>query len=320
MSSAPTGATTWRMLACAALLIGAACDQRDAAIAGATISPTGIKRYVTGDAATRLGTDGRFALAVPPDPNGRRMITAERAGELALASVRTWGASFARRWEAEWGAPVDRENLRVDPRILFANSPYGPFPEGHHPAYTKMYGPYYLVRLNSGAEPVLTVSVSAYATEVTVDSRGLVHRPVQRGAEFVFEAVPADRRGDRFVSPEEAVERVGRATGARVSRAPELVRLGRNYAPSSAVWRLSLDREVAVRAQSRDTRVQAHEIYVPTARGAHMLISAGDGTASSEAAYPVDASRNTRAERVEVPVRKGEFTVFDPVLTEGEGL
>jgi hypothetical protein len=304
--------------AIAAITLVGGCEQADAPIAGpASMSPpAAVRRYVTGDAAAALNSSGRFAFAAPSPPDSRPIITPGRAAELALASVRTWGPSFREEWVAERGRSFDFQSLTADSRILFVKSPYGRFPDGYHPAYARLYGPYYIVQLKSGSATIMLVSVSAYATDVKIDGRGIVHRPVERGMEFVHQILP-EAHQDWFVSPEAAVERVGRETGARIDRRPELVRINKDNIPSSAVWKLSLDRDVDVKPAGRGTPLRTRELYVATARGAPLMMP-GSKTGGTEPGHVlVSEGRNLRAQAIQVPILDGEFTLFNPVGIAG---
>jgi hypothetical protein len=314
----------WRVISTAGIvgiMMVGGCEQADAPIAGpvSAPSPAALRRYVTGDAAAALNSQGLFSFAAPSSPSARPIITAQRAGELALASVRTWGPSLHEAWVGERGRPFDIQALRVDSRILFVKTPYGRFPDGYHPAYARLYGPYYIVQLNSGSEPTLLVSVSAYATDVTVDGRGIVHRPVERGNEFVHQVLPATQQ-DWFVSPEGAVERVGRERGARVTRTPELIRINKKHVPSSAVWKLSLDRDIDVMHDGRATPLRTRELYVPTARGAPMMVRVANAGRVESAHVLVRTGRELRSVPLEVPIVEGETTAFSALGAHEGGL
>jgi hypothetical protein len=304
-----------------AIVLVSGCEQADAPIAGPVSkpSPTALRRYVTGDAASALNSRGLFSLTAPMSPGARTIITAQRAGELALASVRTWGPSLHESWVAERGSPFDLNSLRVDSRILFAKTPYGRFPDGYHPAYARLYGPYYIVRLTSGPETIMLVSVSAYATDVTVDGRGIVHRPVERGMEFVHQVLPANSQ-EWFVSPESAVDRVGRESGARVTRTPELIRINKDHIPSSAVWKLSLDREIDVKPAGRATPLRTRELYVATARGAPLMVRVAGAERAESAHVLVRTGRELQSEPLQVPILEGEATSYRAVGTPEGGL
>lgn len=297
-------------VAAATLLAG--CDTPQAPIAGPGAAPPDLQRYVTAQAAASLGADGRFTLAAPSAPGDRPIISAERAGELALASVRTWGPSLHRSWERQSGRSFDLGSLRVGPRILFARTPYGKFPDGYHPAFARTYGPYYLVTLYSGSDPVVLISVAAYNEEARIDEKGLVHRPVNSGAEFISMGLPADGTTFQLVSPEGAVEEVGRATGARVTATPELVRLGMPYAPATAAWKVTLDREVPVHARAKGTTHRVRELYVSPVRTRRLLV-AGRHTDRIERTAAIATTPDDRIDPVEVPILAGEAVSFEPV-------
>jgi len=207
----------------------------------------------------------------------------------------------------------------VGSRIFFVKSPYGRFPDGYHPAYARLYGPYYIVQLNSGSETIMLVSVSAYATDVKIDGRGIVHRPVERGMEFAHQVLP-QAHSDWFVSPEAAVERVGRETGARVARTPELIRINKKHIPTSAVWKLSLDRDINVRPSGRGASVRTRELYVATVRGAPLMMPASRAGGAEPAHVLIREGRNLRAHPLQIPILDGEFTSFDAVGVPAGGL
>lgn len=306
-----------RVAATAALLLFlSACDDPDRHIAG-PVAPPNLQAYVTGGAAASLNSQGRFDLAAPVSPGGRPIISAERAGELALAAVRSWGPSLRPTWDRERGEPISLSNLQVGPRTLFARTPYGAFPEGYHPALARAYGPYYLVTLYSGAEPVLLISVAAYNEDANINARGLVERPMFSGMEFITRALPRDTAGFRMVSPEEAVEMAGRVTGARVTTTPELVRLGMPNAPASAVWKLTLDREVPVRARSGGQRVR--ELYVAPERNRRLMIAVPSAARVEHTTGVAMLPSGERIDPVTVPIVEGELVSFEAVVPEQGG-
>lgn len=298
-------------LAVAATIL-TACEAADSTVAGLTPAPSDIHRFVTANAAASLGPDGRFVLAAPSAPGDRPIISAERAGELALASVRTWGSSLGPAWERESGRAIDLANLRVGPRILFARSPYGKFPDGYHPAFARTYGPYYLVTLYSGPEPVLLITVAAYNEEARIDEKGLVRRPVKSGAEFFSMGLPAQENEFQMVSPEAAVEEVGRVTGARVTSTPELVRLGMPYHPATAVWKLTLDRDVPVQARGKGSTHRLRELYVGPVRSRRLMMAVR-GNARSERTGAIANTPDDRIDPVDVPILAGETVSFEAV-------
>jgi hypothetical protein len=298
----------------------AACDQPESPIAGPDQAAPRLSQFVTGNAAAALDAEGRFSLADPSAPGNRPIIKAERAGELALSYVRSFGPSLKGVWEEERGAPIDINTLRADGRILYAATPYGAFPSGFHPGFETAFGPYYLVPLTSGGKPVLLISVAAYNTQTSIDRRGFIDRPLYRGNEFVSRGIPVDSTQFRLVSPEEAVAYVGRVTGARISRTPELVRMALPHAPASALWRLTLDREVEVRAGRDRGRARVREIYIGPDQDNRMMMS----MPRTDRFQPFPALRidngHERNEIAQVPVLDGAPVSFEPVVVDQGGV
>jgi hypothetical protein len=307
-----------RLLAVAvAAAVLTACDQADGPIAGPKITRPNLQRYVTGAAAENLDAQGRFALAPSVAPGARPIITAEQAGKLALASVRSWGPALKRTWEEERGQSIDLESLRIGERILFARTPYGMFPDGYHPALTRAYGPYYLVTLYSGSQPVLLISVAAYNSEATINARGLVDRPILSGMEFISQALPADTTGFRIMSPEEAVAHAGHLTGARVTVTPELVRPGLPLAPTSAMWKLTLDRDLPVRVRGATMRVR--EVYVGPERSRRLMVPVRSTARVERTTGLAVLPRGHRIDAVEISIVEGESVSFEQVTPEQGG-
>lgn len=274
---------------------------------------------MTGGAARNLDGEGRFTLSAEATPTGVPTITAERAGELALANVRTFAPSFQKGWEQDRGAPIDVSSLRIDPRIFYAETPYGVFPDGYHPAYRRSFGPYYLVRLVSGSTPVLLVAVSAYSTDVRIEKNGRLSLPAVGGDEFFELAISAEpTAGFRPIQPEEAVERVGRLTGGRTEEVPELLLRGVRDHPATAVWKVSLDRAVPLKEAKGERRVSARTLYVGP--GGKLFVPAASNPRSDRGVFRADPSGRSSAKRVaEVPVRGDRNAAFDEVVVDPNG-
>lgn len=197
------------------------------------------------------------------------IISEERARELAWAWLQNWRAILQTPMERDHGGPIDWNSLRPG-RAFFARTPYAPVPERYHPGLRHHLGPRYVILFHDGAEPVLVVSVAAYTTEARVDERGRMLTPVQHGGEVLVSALspsPASGFGLQVNLPEQAVAQVGRATGARTARVPELMLRGDStlfiFDPALAVWKVQLDRDVGVRRRANSTAtVRVHELYV----------------------------------------------------------
>lgn len=305
--------------ACLVLALLSACDGQAPQITAPATALPEIRDFVTEDAARHLNSKGYFTFNTVAPSAGVPTITPERAGELALANVRTYAPFFQRGWEKDRGGPIDIRSLEVDPRIFFAETPYAVFPEGFHPAYRRSYGPYYLVRLVSGTTPVLLVAVSAYSTDVHVGKGGTVSLPAVGGDEFFelpISASPAT--GFRPVLPEEAVEQVWRRAGARTAKLPELLLRGSNYNPGIALWRMSLDREIQVKSATGNRRLATRTVYVgPTGR---LFVPAVTQPSSERGMFRTGPPWNSSAKApAEIQIRTGRPAAFVEVVVDAEG-
>lgn len=273
-------------------------------------APADLRHFVTGVAAEQIDARGQFVLPTPVAPDEFPIITPERAGELAFAYVRSFGPVRHTEWEKQRGRAINLDGLRVDPHIFYARSPYGRFPDGYQPGFRKAYGPYYVVRLTSDGTPVLAVAVSAYNTDVGIDSDGQVELPPIRGNEFVAHAIPTDTAQYFLLTPEEATIRIARLTGMRITEVPELLLLGRPYSPTLAVWELVLDRPVRVRT-AQGAR-EAQQLYIGSEPTHRLTVAAEEQptvyvtTALRAGADGVEQAIDT----VRIPIDRGQPTVF----------
>ncbi|HEX8211603.1 MAG TPA: hypothetical protein VF584_15630 [Longimicrobium sp.] len=322
--SLPSGIRVrWLSRQAAATYLGVAllggCDRIQPLVTDTPAVALRVAEFVAGDAARNLGSEGRFTLAAAASPTGVPIITAERAGELALANVRTFAPSFLGGWEQDRGASIDVRSLRIDSRIFYAETPYDIFPEGYHPAYRRSFGPYYLVRLVSGSTPVLLVAVSAYSTDVRVEKNGKLSLPAVGGDEFFELAISSvPNAGFQPIQPEEAVERVGRLTGGRTEEVPELILRGVREHPATALWKVSLDRAVPLKEAKGDRRVSARTLYVGP--GGTLFVPAASTPRSDRGVFRSDPSGRTSAKAVaEVRVRSGRIAAFDEVVIDPAG-
>lgn len=297
----------------------AACDPGGSGLTGPD-DPPDIRQFVTGAAAENLNSQGLFTLAQPVAPDTIPIITEQRARDLAASFVRSFGPSLKPYWEKERGRSIDLRDLKADARVFYASTPYELFPEGFHSAFRRAFGPFYVVRMNAGSRAVVMVAVSAYATEVEIDSEGFIQRPVHRGMEFVSQAVPVDTTSLLYLSPEQAVARVGRLTGARVSEVPELMRLEMRWSPLSAVWKLSLDRPVRVRTVQDSRVVEVQELYVGPEGGRRLMIPAQEQPREfmTTAVRIGPAGEDLGFAPVHVQVKPGVPTVFEEVVVESK--
>lgn len=312
----------WRTIAaCLGVALLGGCDGDEPRLMAPASESARMTEFVTSNAALNLNHAGRFNLRATSPSTGVPAISAERAGELALANVRTYAPFFRSSWEKDHGAPIDVGSLRVGPRIFYAETPYAVFPEGYHPAYRRSFGPYYLVQLVSGTTPVLVVAVSAYGTDVGIKRNGTVSLPAFGGDEFFEHAISTSpTSGFRPISAEEAVETVGRLTGARTKEVPELVLRGLHYHPAIALWKVSLDRAVEVRGASGTRRLATPTLYVGPA--GRLFIPADAQPRAARGTFQrgpgANGSRGGQAS-AEVPIRSGYVAAFEEVLLDAKG-
>ena len=239
-----------------------ACEHPDSPT-GALAPPPDIAAYVTGEAATALTSESIFPYAGPVVDRGERIISPEQAREQALAYAVASRQFMKPAWERIAERRLDVEHLDADPRVFFAESPYGRFPEGpYHPSHRKAWGPYYLVVLRNGVEAVVLVAVSAYNTDVSVDERGFLWTPPIGGGAFLSVGISADTTEFPFSLPERAVARVSARTGARVAAPPRLWLLDQGHHPALAVWKLSVDRPLSFRVKATGDVISTREVYV----------------------------------------------------------
>lgn len=274
---------------------------------------------MVGEAATALTPAGLFTDVGPPPERAGEMISREVAREQAMAYVRAYAQFLEAAWERESGRDIHVPSLQADPRVYFVETPYGRFPEGpFHPAFRKGFGPEYLVTLTDGRKPVLLVGVSAFNTDVAIDERGLVVLPATGGNEFTTFAVPVDTQRYVPLSPEHAVERVARGTGARVTRVPEPVQMSAFHHVAVSVWRLPLDREVRVRPVDGSGQRAVRELYVNGL--GHYLTPADEQPRGYTQDFPIGPPwdpRERQTREATVPLSAGQAIEWVRVATPG---
>ena len=289
----------------------------------APAAPPDIREFVTGEAVLGLDSDGRFTFPAPPDGSGGPRISRERAGELAKGFLRSYGPVFIRAWEdpRERGGPIRLERLEMDPRVLYTETPYDyqRIPPEFHPASRRFYGPHYVVVFRDGPEPVLLIRVSVHNTGARIDDRGRYIPPLLSGGDIGAYPFPRDTARHRWIGPEEAVEQVGRRTGARITAVPERLNAGRYLLPSEWPWKLSLDRPLRVRSARGSRGMEVREVYLG-ARGQLLAPSENQPTVVHGAGSLPGANGTGRGTgSFEVPIRPGAVTEFEEVIVQEGG-
>jgi hypothetical protein len=299
------------------LLTVAACD-RSAVPSDPAPTPL-VASYVTGAAALALQSNGTFVSDSPESPDGTPMISEKRAGQLALAYVRSFGRSFHANWERQRGSSIDLTMLSVG-RTYFAHSPYGAFPKGFHPAMRRTYGPWYLVTLESNGTPVIIMAVSAYNTDVGIDATGNIVLPKLGGMEFIHGGIPTTASIYAPMSPEEAVKKAFDAGHTQITEPPQLVLPGRPKSPLLAVWELKLAHDIPSRAQNEQASHASHLILVgPREKDRFQRPDENQPASAVDRGPTVNASGAVgAAEQFEVPVRSGRTVKATPVTLGAE--
>lgn len=312
-----SGGVRWptRLVMAAVVAASSACDE-SAPDPIATTAMHIVEPHLIAGVQSSLDTQGRFLLARPTAPDGIPMVSEGYAGELAQAYLRSWGVYMQAAWNRQRGAPVAWDRLEMDTRILFAESPYQRFPDGYHPADRRYFGPRYLVHFRSGSSPVLTVAVSAYATDVQIRSDGTIALPPMAGNEFMTTAVSVDPSVGPSqyspVTPEEAAVHVAELTGAKVAEVPRLILRGTDWDPVLAQWRIVLDRSVRVRNRGSGQIGASREVYVSSRR--RLAVAGADQPAGLDLGTQIpDANGRAQAAKIRLPRRPEIPTEFEVV-------
>jgi hypothetical protein len=277
--------------------------------------PVDVRPHVTGAAAANLDADGLFTYPIPVAPSTEPIISAERARELAVSFVLSFGPALERYWKEEHGQAFAFSELQAEARVFYQSTAYGLFPDGFHGAFRRMFGPYYLVRLSSNGRRRMSVAVSAYNTNVSIFPDGRLDRPMESGADFFAHGFPVDttrRDVAAPLSPEEAVAHVARLTGVRISEVPEFVRMVWNWGPLGGGWKITLERPVRVRTLSEGVTAEVREVYLGREGGRRLFIAASEQPTE----YKTGALRAGDSEEIVpvlLPILPGQPTVFEEV-------
>ena len=158
--------------------------------------------------------------------------------------------------------------------------------------------------------------MSAYSNDVRIQPDGNLDMPGQSGMEFVTSGVPVGNGS--LLGPEEAVVRVGRATGARVKEVPDLVMLNIPLGPMNAAWKLSLDRAVRVRTTAGSEARTVSTIYLAPVAGRLLIPAAVQPSYQDFPAVRIGpAGEDLGEETVRLSIIPGRPTVFEEVTVVG---
>jgi hypothetical protein len=240
-------------------------------------SPTGpdhripdIRSWVTGDAASALNSSGHFVFAASPPASSASDIGPDRAKDLAIAFFRMFaapdivlGSSIVEEWTREHGHFNINDVYMARP-VYFGESPYAPLPDSL-PSYIRNYlAPRFITYYAVDNRIIGTNAVSVLNSDLRIDN-GRIEFGRVGGEEFHINVVPKFLGYTNPITPERAVEVVGKSTGAKTKHVPELLlphrRLGRMFAR----WRLVLDRKIPVTGDSTGLAFLTDTVYVGTA-------------------------------------------------------
>jgi hypothetical protein len=84
------------------------------------------------------------------------------------------------------------------------------------------------------------------------------------------------------------------------------------YAPTTAMWKLTLDREIPVQARGKGVTHRVRQVYVGPVRSRRLLM-AGPANVRAERTSAIADAPGDRIDMVAVPVLAGETLSFEPV-------
>lgn len=189
-------------------------------------------------------------------------ISSDRAAELALAAARFLGPMNRTYLERMRGARIDFAELEVYPRVFYAETPFEAPPAGVPQGFRNAVGSFYLVYMVADGEAVMSIAVSARATDAQIQEDGLIRLPIEHGAEFMLQGLVRNEGFSMPPLPEQAAVMAAAATGSQVTSLPKLVLPDASFVPQYARWRITLDRTVAIRGAETGSRKDVKELYV----------------------------------------------------------
>jgi hypothetical protein len=220
-----------------------------------------LAQYLTGPAANQLQGDGTLRVANVQTATRRRQIDENRAREIATAFIATHLRGLRQSLERDRGASIDVQNVVVCPRAFYAESPFEELPDEVPRVYHQLYGPWWLTSLCApGGEPVVSLGISAYATDLSI-SDGKLRYPDVAGGEFRWVGIRPGEANLLPVPPESAVRRGGSVASRRIASIPRLVLRASGY-PQLAQWQLTLDSETDVRVLQAASSARTKEVFV----------------------------------------------------------
>jgi hypothetical protein len=242
------------------LTVFVACSSDSATSAPPMPSLSVVQASVTGAAANAIGSNGQFQLG-QPNPAGEHELAAPDAINYATLWTRDY-APMDRAWlESTHGGPIVFKTLRSCGRPLYARSAFDTSPRSIPAPYRRAHGPWWLITFcDEAGAPSVSVAVSAWATELTVEA-GRLRFPRISGTEFVPVGIPVGHIGEFPMAPEIAVQMAAEQSGKRIATVPDLITpLPRDGPPQLARWHITLEAGAMIHT-NHGSRV-ANEIFV----------------------------------------------------------
>jgi hypothetical protein len=311
-------------------LAPAGCESSPFGPEGWPPGPPDVRAYVTGAALDNLDSSGRFSLPPAAVEGPYEFISEDEAREIARGVVRTWYAnpnvitlrgltSLVEAAEHQHGASIAWD--RVVPgesRPYFAESHLEPLPEIAGNPTIRQFGPQFQVPFYVGDTPVVSVSVSAYATNLYLNEGGFVRWEdnLDGGGEFSVAGIPITLKGVTLPPyPEVAVAFAYQQTGVKVAEVPELGLPGNRVTSLASRWRLKLAEPVEFVRLWDGGIVLEDEIYVGVFRS--VAVREGAGSTSHELRLHVAAPEQPAYEQIgqlEAPIRDGYAVDLEEVV------
>lgn len=284
-----------------------------------------VRSLVTEEVAARLDANGHFLLPTPLAPGGRAILSPAEAFALARGFLQTFlanpnftaipGTLDPRRViEEAHGRPIDWSEVSVGTEILYAGTYIEVLPDSAPNHAHNPYGPKYFAPLIHDGRQAASLSVAAYATDVSVAPDGLLKYPTSHGGEFRTAAVRFDDPVGLPMTPESAVSFAVGELSVRVSAVPRLRIAELPWAPHAARWRLELEEPVRVRRLLDDVVVETDVVYV----GPTGSLFEDIGSRGIRPRILIPAPTQPSTERVRYPDANGEIVDMQWPIVDGE--
>jgi hypothetical protein len=324
-----TDGASQRKVAFVALVLTALIGCRDQSTSGPSnpsLLTAPLNQLLVGEGRVMLDEAGRLILPAPAEGT-IPSITEERAESIAALWPGQFGAFILPTLEEAHGASIDMTRLRVCGRTLYVETAYEPSritgaPEAVLGVLRRAYGPWWMVPLCGPKQlPQIIVSVSAYATDITLDGSKMT-LPTSGGEWMRVDAMPLAAPNEFPLTAERAIRLGAARTGSRVAGLAVLV--ARPLAsPTLSLWRIPLERPIRIRTDKRPYGAEVHEIYVGFQAGGgdepRYFIPGANQPTSELARIPAPSS-GLKAQgtviSVEVPVNPVNPTVFEVVTDD----